>query len=176
MKTAEPPNHGRCINKPDFKWIRSIHHWSGHPGIKWTLYFVRQVDPTISKVLMRAVIGKCQSIDPPPMCWTKGKLDVSSDTWYQVGMDITHYQAKHYLSLVDCASTQFSVWCHPRQQVSSTTWKLYSTSISHQLKCLLTMTQQALQVLPEQMGSSTAARDLCMSLPLMGSQDGVIRV
>lgn len=57
----------------------------------------------------------CQSIDLPPMHWLKGKLDVSN-TWYQVRMNIAHYQGSHYLSPVDCGSTQFSAWCHLRWQ------------------------------------------------------------
>ena len=84
-KTAEPPY---CVcavlpSKHDFDWIRSIHHWSSHPGIRQT-YFVRQVDPTVSKVSVRAVVrncDKCQSIDPPPTRWPKRKVDFSS-TWF----------------------------------------------------------------------------------------------
>ena len=117
---AEPP----CVvlsSKHDFDWIRSIHHWNGHPGIRWTLYFVRQVDPTISKALVRAVLRnceKCQSIDPWPTCWPKGKWDVCN-TWFQVWMDITYYQGRYYLSLTDCGAIQFFIWRHLRQDAAS---------------------------------------------------------
>ena len=94
-----------CVTK--WAWLRS-----GYPGVRQTLYFIRQVDPTVFKASVRAIVRnckKCQSIDPSPMRWPKGKLGVN-DTWSRVGMDITHYQGRHYLSLIvgphDC---QFGV-------------------------------------------------------------------
>ena len=72
----------------------------------------------VSKALMRAVVTnseKCQLTDPPSMCWLRGKLDISN-TWSQVGMEVTHYQSRHYLSFIDCGPTQFSIWRHLRRQ------------------------------------------------------------
>ena len=84
----------------------------GHPGVRRTLYFIRQVNPTVSKASVRTIVRnckKCQSIDPPFIRWPKGKLGVSN-TWSQVGMDITHYQSRHYRSLtVGPHDSQFSV-------------------------------------------------------------------
>ena len=37
---------GRRLDKDQ---VADIHHQSGHPGAKWTLYFVRLVDPQVSK-------------------------------------------------------------------------------------------------------------------------------
>ena len=102
----------------DSEWIRSIHHRSGHPGVRRTLYFIRQVDPTVSKASVRTIVRnckKCQSIDPPPMRWPKGKLGVSH-TWSRVGMDITHYQERHYISPIDCRDSRFSIWRRLRRQ------------------------------------------------------------
>ena len=31
-------------------------------------------------------------------------------------MDITHYQGRHYLSLIDCGPTRFFIWRHLRQE------------------------------------------------------------
>ena len=79
---------------------------------------LHQVDPTVSKASVRTIIRnckKCQSIHPPPMRWPKGKLGVS-DTWSRVGMDITHYQGRHYLSLIDCGASRFSIWRRLRRQ------------------------------------------------------------
>ena len=39
-----------------------------------------------------------------------------SSTWFWVGMDITHYQGRYYLSLIDCGPTQFSILRHLRCQ------------------------------------------------------------
>ena len=93
-KAAEPPYCASAVSpsEHDPEWIRPIHHRSGHPGVRRTLYFIRQVDPTVSKASVRAIVRnckKCPSIDPPPMRWPKGKLGVS-DTWSCLGMDITH--------------------------------------------------------------------------------------
>ena len=119
-KAAEPPYCASAVSpsKHDFGWIRSIYHRSGHPGVRRTLYFIRQVDPTVSKASVRTVVRNCkkyQSTDPPPTRWPRRKLDVS-DTWSRVGMDVTHYQGRHYLSLIDCGPSRFSIWRHLRRQ------------------------------------------------------------
>ena len=165
-KAVEPLYCASAVwpSKHDFDWIRSIHYWSSHPGIRQTLYFVRQVDPTVSKASVRAVVRnyeKCQSIDPLPMYWPKGKLDVS-DTWSWVEMDVTHYQGRHYLSLIDCGPTRFSIWYHLR-------WQDAASVISH-LESLFcergapaemlvdndSILQQGLQGLSKWMGSPIA--------------------
>lgn len=46
------------------------------------------------------------------------------NTWYRVGMDITHYEGRHYLSLVDCGPSRFAVWKHLRWQDSATVIEL----------------------------------------------------
>ena len=119
-KAAEPPYCASAVlpSEHDSEWIRSIHHRSDHPGERRTLYFIRRVDPTISKASVRAIVRnckKCQSIDPPPMRWSKGKLGVN-DTWSRVGMDITHDQGRHYLSLIDCGASRFSIWRRLKRQ------------------------------------------------------------
>ena len=38
---------------------------------------------------------ECLSIDPAPVHWEKGKLEVEGN-WQKLGMDITHYGAHHY--------------------------------------------------------------------------------
>ena len=42
-KTVEPLYCASAVspNKHDFNWIRSIHHRSGHPSMRRTLYFIR---------------------------------------------------------------------------------------------------------------------------------------
>ena len=122
-KAAEPPYCASAVSpsEHDSEWIRSIHHRSGHPGVRRTLYFIRQVDPTVSKASVWTIVRnckKCQSIDPPPMSWPKRKLGVS-DTWSRVGMDITHYQGRHYLSLIDCGASRFLIWRRIRQDAAS---------------------------------------------------------
>ena len=127
-KAVKPPYHASAVfpSKHDFDWIRSIHHRNGLSGIRQTLYFVRQVDPMVSKASVRAVVRNCEKwrlIDPPPMHWPRRKLDIS-DTWSRVGMDVTHHQGRHDLSLIDCRPTQFSIWRHLR-------WQDAASVISH---------------------------------------------
>ena len=62
----------------------SSHHWStGHYGVKRTLYFARRIDPSVGREEVRQVVEKCiacQSIDPSPIKWSKGKIEVKG-TW-----------------------------------------------------------------------------------------------
>ncbi len=72
--------------------IKIVHRQSGHPGVRRTLYFVKQIAPGVSKAAVRAVVRECeecQSIDPAPVHWSKGALSVKQ-TWHRVAMDITH--------------------------------------------------------------------------------------
>lgn len=83
-----------------------------------TLYFVKQIDSTVSKATVRTVVGECeecQSIDPSPVHWPEGALDVE-ETWHQVAMDITHYKGAHFLTLIDCGPTLFTIWRRLHQQ------------------------------------------------------------
>ena len=51
--------------------VTDIHQKSGHPGVKRTLYFVRIIDLTVSKELVRSVVRACeacQSIDLELVC------------------------------------------------------------------------------------------------------------
>ena len=47
-------------------------------------------------------------MDPAPVHWKVGKLDVR-DNWRRMGMDIT-YEDQHYLTLIDCGPRRFSIW------------------------------------------------------------------
>ena len=66
--------------------IKIVHQQSSHPGVWWTLYFVKQIAPGVSKAAVKTVVGECeecQSIDPAPMHWSKGALNVNgSDGYY----------------------------------------------------------------------------------------------
>lgn len=95
---------------------KSVHCQSGHPGVKWTLYFVRQIDPSVSKAAVREC-KECQSIDPAPVQWPKGQLNVSK-VWHHVEMDITHHNGTHYLTLIDRGPTWFTIWRHLCRQDS----------------------------------------------------------
>ena len=89
--------------------VTDIHQKSGHPGVKRTLYFARIIDPTVSKEVVRDCEA-CQSIDP-------GDLSVKKN-WSSLAMDVTHYDGGHFLTMIDCGPSRFSVWRPLRQQDS----------------------------------------------------------
>ena len=75
----------------DGESISEIHKRTGHFGIRRTLHFVRKKFSTATKEDVQKVIRECkpcQSIDPAPVAWTHGKLEVN-ENWKRLGMD-TH--------------------------------------------------------------------------------------
>ena len=113
-KETEPtePVCAASIEELDPGRIRTIHRSCGHPGVKRTLYFARLVSPKVSKAAVREVVRdceECQSIDPAPVRWRTGRLDVC-ENWSRVGMDVTHLEGRHYLTLIDCGPSRFAIW------------------------------------------------------------------
>ena len=69
--------------------IFDVHAKTGHQGVDRTLYFMRKLDPAVTKEsVSRVVMGcqTCKAIDPAPVRWKKGTLEVN-DVWHRVGMD-----------------------------------------------------------------------------------------
>ena len=102
--------------------IKIVHQQSRHPGVRRTLYFVKQIALRVFKGAVKTVVRECeeyQSIDPAPMHWLKGALNVKQ-TWHRGVMDITHCNKAHFLTVIDCCSAQFAIWqCLPPQDVTS---------------------------------------------------------
>ena len=70
---------------------------------------------------------ECQSINPAPVHWSKGALNVKQ-TWRRVAMDITHCNRAHFLTMIDFGPARFAIWRRlPRQD---------ATSVINQLKAL----------------------------------------
>lgn len=89
--------------------------------MKRTLYFVRLIDPSVSSGVVKAVVKECeacQTIDPAPVHWRKGKLNMR-DNWNRLAMGITHHGGKHFLTIIDCGPSRFAIW-HPLRQQDST--------------------------------------------------------
>ena len=106
---------GGSIESLSDETIASIHEETGHHGIKRTLYFSRKVSPAVTRKDVRRVVKVCQSIDPAPVKWARGQLNVD-ETWHRVGMDLTHVSGCHYLTLIDCGPSRFAVWRRLRRQ------------------------------------------------------------
>ena len=110
--------------------IKIVHQQSGHPGVRRTLYFVRQMSPGVSKAAVKTVVRECeecQSIDPAPVHWSKGALNIKQ-TWHRVAMDITHCNGADFLTVIDCGPTRFAIWRRLPQQDA--------TSVINRLKLL----------------------------------------
>ena len=59
--------------------IKIVHRLSSHPGVRRTLYFVKQIAPGVSKAAVKTVVRECeerQSINPAPVHWSKRALNV----------------------------------------------------------------------------------------------------
>uniref|UniRef100_A0A5S6R3V7 Integrase catalytic domain-containing protein n=1 Tax=Trichuris muris TaxID=70415 RepID=A0A5S6R3V7_TRIMR len=119
--TVIPSSTCAAVVQPDAgQLVTEIHHKMGHPGVRRTLYFVKRINPMVSKRQVRQTIANCdacQSIDPAPVKWKQGSLGVK-EIWQRVAMDITHYRGMSYLSLVDCGPSRFAVWRPLRLQSS----------------------------------------------------------
>lgn len=101
--------------------VAEIHHSCGHPGVRRTLHFARRVQPSVTRAEVRRVVAGCdvcQSVDPAPVKWTPGRLEVEA-VWQRVAMDVTHFRGRSYLSLIDCGPSRFSVWRPLRLQTSA---------------------------------------------------------
>ena len=110
--------------------IKIVYRQSGHPGVWWTLYFVKQIAPWVSKAAVKTVVRECeecQSIDPAPVHWSKGALNVKQ-TWHRIAMDITHCNGSHFFMVIDCGPARFAIWRRLRRQDA--------TSVINQLKAL----------------------------------------
>ncbi|XP_065653014.1 uncharacterized protein LOC136080325 [Hydra vulgaris] len=93
-KLTVPECRNSCMRIAATKaeYISDIHQRNGHFGVNRTLNFVRKTIPTTTENDVQNVIKSCepcQSIDPAPIRWEKGKLDVEGN-WERLAMDITH--------------------------------------------------------------------------------------
>ena len=92
--------------------IMDIHRSSGHPGVRRTTYFVSRIFPATPRAAVKMAIRTCEeclSIDPAPVHWEKGTLEVDDDR-ERVGMDIT---------LADSGPMRFSIWRQLARQDSA---------------------------------------------------------
>ena len=129
-ETVEPMKH-KCVAVISTERLVAIHNQSGHSRIRWTLYFVQQINPAVSKAAVWSVMKqckKCKSIDPPPpVCWIKECFGVKND-WERVGIDITHYTGNNFLTLINCGPSWHTIWQPLHWQDSA--------SVVHQLKSI----------------------------------------
>ena len=51
----------------------------------------------------------CSSIDPSPVQWKRGDLEVD-ECWHRLAVDVTHFDGRCYLSIIDCGPGRFVIW------------------------------------------------------------------
>ncbi|KAG1680249.1 hypothetical protein GQR58_012484 [Nymphon striatum] len=96
----------------DAIWAAHLPH---HLGVDRTLYLARQIRSNLAREqVKRELVGceACQRIDPARReenLVAQGSLAVDGN-WRRVAVDVTHYGAKHYLSMVDCGPSRFAIW------------------------------------------------------------------
>ena len=93
--------------------VAGVHVRAGHPGVRRTLYFARRyIGRTVTRAQARAAVlgcDVCRSIDPAPVKWRHGTLDVP-ETWQRLAIDVTHHRGQPYLTIVDCGPSRYSLW------------------------------------------------------------------
>ncbi|KAI0980168.1 hypothetical protein GJ496_005969 [Pomphorhynchus laevis] len=90
------------------------HHENHHQGVERTLYLANRVFPDHKFRRSEAVeiIKLCDRYlrkDLSSICWETGHLEVL-ENWTRLALDITHYDNRPYMSLIDCGPSHFSVW------------------------------------------------------------------
>ena len=93
-------------------------HERHHFGVERTLHLAQQVDPTVTRKEVEMVVAacrECKSIDPAPVRWEHGELNVKSH-WQRVAADVTHFGRERYLTLVDCGPSRFAIWRRIRSE------------------------------------------------------------
>ena len=54
--------------------------------------------------------ARCQSVDPAPIRWEGGNLEVENN-WHRLAIDITRYKFEIYLSIIDCGkNSKYAIW------------------------------------------------------------------
>ena len=121
-RAVDPPVCGLAATEADVDGaIARVHHESGHPGVRRTLYFAKRTLSSVTRKQVHEVVSRCEvcrSIDPAPVRWRPGKLEVKM-IWSRLGVDITHYRGRSYLSLVDCGPSRFALWRLLKMQTSA---------------------------------------------------------
>ncbi|KAK3879159.1 hypothetical protein Pcinc_016253 [Petrolisthes cinctipes] len=92
----------------DIQDLHSKHHF----GVDRTLYLTRLVDPSVKRECVESVMRlcrQCQTIDPAPSNHVLGEISVP-ENWARLALDVTHFQGRAYLTVVDCGLSRFAVW------------------------------------------------------------------
>ena len=107
------PNVARKNEETNINLIRKVHK-NFHGGLNKTKHVLERLYPTetFSTNEIKGIIRdctECSSIDPHPIKWEEGHLSCEF-VWDRIAVDVTHYNNKKYLSIIDCGPSRFAVW------------------------------------------------------------------
>ena len=102
-----------AVETNNAKFIKEVHE-KCHGGLNRTLYAVNKIYPELNctKNEVKEVIGnccKCLSIDPSSIKYDHGELSCNR-IWEKAALDVTHYENKRYLVLIDCGPSRYAFW------------------------------------------------------------------
>jgi transposase InsO family protein len=108
-----PQSHCAAAAPVDVSEVAALHDMH-HLGVDKTLYLSRLCLPgrQVQRQEVEQIVQsccRCKSVDPAPVRWDSGSLEVEQ-SWWRVACDVTHYQGKLYLSLIDCGPSRFALW------------------------------------------------------------------
>lgn len=92
----------------DIQDLHSKHHF----GVDRSLYLTRLVNPSVKRECVESVVRlcrQCQTIDSAPSSYIPGEISVP-ENWARLALDVTHFQGRAYLTIVDCGPSRFAVW------------------------------------------------------------------
>ena len=106
------PSTGQCAvaaaQLPSVQEIHEQHHF----GVRRTLHLARQVHPQTTRKQVEQMVRdcvRCARIDPAPVRWHNGRLEVS-ECWTRLAVDVTHHGRDKYLSMIECGPSRFTIW------------------------------------------------------------------
>jgi len=140
----------------DEVWAAHLPHYL---GIDRTLYLAKQIREDLSQEQLKSKLTgceACQRIDPALRSENfvpTGSLFVEGN-WHRVAIDVTHYEGRLFLSMVDCGPSRFAIW--RRLQTES------ADNIVAQLRSIVVERGPCYEFL---MNSSMAFRSAAIPLP-----------
>ena len=112
-------------------------HVPHHLGVDRTLFLVSRSMPWVTRADVSRVLASCEPcarIDPAGRAENRvepGDLAVEGN-WARVAIDVTHYNGAHFLSMVDCGPSRFTVWRRlPDETASSALRHLRQVMLEH---------------------------------------------
>lgn len=117
-------NGDKCVNigvvDDLYHTVMKLHD-QHHLGVDRTVYLAnKQLGVNVSRALVEKVVKachRCRSIDPAPVRWNHGSLEVS-DVWGKVATDVTHVDGTPYLTVIDCGPSRFCLWRKLRNETA----------------------------------------------------------